>query len=53
MTEVKDSPATVDVLSWFGRTALELIGQGGLGYSLDNLNTPARNEYGEAIKKFL
>ena len=28
MTEVKDSPTTVDVLSWFGRTALELLALG-------------------------
>ena len=42
-----------DVLGWMHRCALELIGQGGLGYSLDNLVTPTRNEYGEALKKYL
>ena len=53
MSEIGDSAATVDILGWFGRTALELIGQGGLGYSLDTLTTPAPNDYGEALKKFL
>jgi len=27
----------IDVLSWMTRTALELVGQSGLGYSFDNL----------------
>lgn len=43
----------MDILNWFGRTALELIGQGGLGYTLDPLDSPAHNEYGDAIKEFL
>ena len=53
MSEIGDSATTVDILGWFGRTALELIGQGGLGYSLDTLTTPTPNDYGEALKKFL
>lgn len=51
--QVGDKPTTVDILGWFGRTALELIGQGGLGYSLDTLDTPAPNPYGDALKEFL
>ncbi|KAI0342141.1 cytochrome P450 [Trametopsis cervina] len=43
----------VDVLNWMGRTALELIGQGGLGYSFDPLVTESRNPYGDAIKMFI
>ncbi|KAJ3488875.1 hypothetical protein NLI96_g2508 [Meripilus lineatus] len=41
----------VDVLNWMGRTALELIGQAGLGCSFDPLIEDVHNEYGEAIKK--
>ena len=35
------------------RTALELIGQGGIGYSFDPLVDSARNKFGEAIKALL
>ena len=43
----------VDMLQWMGRTALELIGQGGLGYSFDRLVTTTSNGFGEALKMFL
>lgn len=43
----------VDILSWMGRTALELVGQGGLGYSFDPLVANTQNSFGEAIKRFL
>ncbi|KAF8807052.1 cytochrome P450 [Phlegmacium glaucopus] len=33
----KDGPQEIEVLSWMTRTALELIGQSGLGYSFDPL----------------
>ena len=36
-----------------GRTALELIGQGGLGYSFDPLIESKSNSYGEAMKDLL
>ncbi|KAJ3512933.1 hypothetical protein NMY22_g15191 [Coprinellus aureogranulatus] len=35
--KVKNGPATIEVLNWMTRTALELIGQSGLGYSFDPL----------------
>ncbi|KAF9806968.1 hypothetical protein IEO21_08435 [Rhodonia placenta] len=47
---VSDGPAEIDFLHWMGRTALELIGQGGLGYSFDKLVEDGDNEYGHAIK---
>ena len=50
MAELKDARPDVDVLSWMGRLALELVGQGGLGYSFDSLVENTRNEFGEAIK---
>ena len=35
------------------RTALELIGQGGLGYSFDPLTENIKNEFGDALKRLL
>ncbi|KAL0565641.1 hypothetical protein V5O48_016380 [Marasmius crinis-equi] len=35
--KVKDGPQEIDMLSWMARTALELVGQAGLGHSFDNL----------------
>ncbi|KAJ7258817.1 cytochrome P450 [Mycena haematopus] len=44
----------VDILHWLSRCALELIGQGGLGYSFDNLGDNSGNDqpvhpYSEAL----
>ncbi|KDR76354.1 hypothetical protein GALMADRAFT_68050 [Galerina marginata CBS 339.88] len=36
--KVKDGPQEIDMVSWMTRTALELIGQSGLGYSFDPLS---------------
>ncbi|CCM06150.1 uncharacterized protein FIBRA_09623 [Fibroporia radiculosa] len=49
-TQVKEGPREVDILNWMGRTALELIGQGGLGYSFDPLTEDVQNQYGNALK---
>ncbi|KAF9812459.1 hypothetical protein IEO21_06177 [Rhodonia placenta] len=51
-TKVEAGKSNIDVLEWTGRAALELIGQGGLGYSFDPLatDTETRNEYGDALK---
>ncbi|KAK1227805.1 hypothetical protein PQX77_009180 [Marasmius sp. AFHP31] len=35
--KVKSGPTEIDMLTWMSRTALELIGQAGLGHSFDNL----------------
>lgn len=48
-----DKATEVDVLQWMGRLALELVGQGGLGYSFDPLVENTRNPYGEALKDYL
>lgn len=50
MTEINGSSGEVDVLTWMGRAALELIGQGGLGYSFDPLTSDVRDSYGLALK---
>ena len=36
-----------------GRTALELVGQGGLGHSFDPLVEDSKDEYTEAVKAFM
>ncbi|KAJ8081555.1 hypothetical protein PM082_007400 [Marasmius tenuissimus] len=44
----------IDVLSWSSRTALELIGQSGLGYSFDPLtNEACAHPYPAALKALL
>ncbi|KAJ2922914.1 hypothetical protein H1R20_g14188, partial [Candolleomyces eurysporus] len=37
LRQVSDGPRNIDMLQWMTRTALELIGQSGLGYSFDPL----------------
>ncbi|RPD74067.1 cytochrome P450 [Lentinus tigrinus ALCF2SS1-7] len=51
---VRDKPAAaeLDVLAWTGRTALELIGQAGLGYSFDPLVADSPDDFGDAINAF-
>jgi hypothetical protein len=42
------------MLRWLSRTALEYIGQGGLGYSFENLDENGRsNVYARVVKDFL
>ncbi|KAJ7479698.1 cytochrome P450 [Mycena latifolia] len=36
-SKVADGPSEVEILRWMMRCAVELMGQGGLGYSFDNL----------------
>ncbi|PCH40534.1 cytochrome P450 [Wolfiporia cocos MD-104 SS10] len=48
--QVADGSREIDVLHWAGRTALEIIGQGGLGYSLDSLTHNSENKYGDTLR---
>lgn len=50
---MKDGPQEIDILHWMGRTALELIGQGGLGTSFDPLVEDVKNPFAEAIKNLV
>ncbi|KAI0355907.1 cytochrome P450 [Trametes cingulata] len=51
---VRTAPAEVDMLNWMGRTALELIGQAGFGYSFDPLKEDVTPDvYAEAIKAYV
>ncbi|KAI0754104.1 cytochrome P450 [Daedaleopsis nitida] len=52
-TRVKDGPQEMDILMWMGRTALELIGQGGLGHSFDPLVEESSDSFAEAVKAFV
>lgn len=43
----------IDVLAWMSRAALELIGQGGIGYSFDPLIEDVSDAYADAAKYFV
>ncbi|RPD69487.1 cytochrome P450 [Lentinus tigrinus ALCF2SS1-7] len=43
-------PVEMDMLAWMGRTALELVGQAGLGYSFDPLVADTPDDFAMAIK---
>ncbi|KAI0826700.1 cytochrome P450 [Trametes gibbosa] len=49
---VKDGPQEIDMLNWMGRTALELIGQGGLGHSFDPLTEDVADDFTDSVKAF-
>ncbi|OBZ67961.1 Docosahexaenoic acid omega-hydroxylase CYP4F3 [Grifola frondosa] len=52
-SKIRSGSEEIDVLNWMGRTALELIGQSGLGYSFDSLVADVPNVHGEAVKSFI
>ncbi|KZT73889.1 cytochrome P450 [Daedalea quercina L-15889] len=52
-SRVGDEPREIDMLGWMGRAALELVGQGGLGYSLDPLVADSTDTYGQALKTLI
>ncbi|ETW83998.1 cytochrome P450 monooxygenase 54 [Heterobasidion irregulare TC 32-1] len=45
--------AEIDMMDWMTRAALEIIGQGGLGYSFDSMDVNAKNVYANATKNLL
>ncbi|KIK05288.1 hypothetical protein K443DRAFT_3951 [Laccaria amethystina LaAM-08-1] len=50
--KVSNGPQEIDVISWMGRTMLEMIGQSGFGYSFDTLAENATpNPYSSALKR--
>ncbi|KAM5543438.1 hypothetical protein V8D89_002689 [Ganoderma adspersum] len=50
---VKHGPKEINMVSWMGQTAVELIGQAGLGYSFDSLAEESSDTYGGALKLFI
>ncbi|KAI0661554.1 cytochrome P450 [Cubamyces menziesii] len=51
-SRVKGGPQELDMITWMGRTALEIVGQAGLGYSFDPLVRDKPDEYAAALKTF-
>lgn len=51
--QVNSGPREIDMVHWFGRTSLELIGQSGLGYSFDNLDEGPPHPCGLALKDLI
>ncbi|KAI0059727.1 cytochrome P450 [Artomyces pyxidatus] len=51
--KVAAGPQEIDMLNWFSRVALEIIAQGGLGYTFNSLDPDAEeSEFGRAIKEY-
>ncbi|OJT08227.1 Cytochrome P450 94A1 [Trametes pubescens] len=51
---VHEAPRDLDMLEWMGRTALEIIGQAGMGHSFDSLTTDdATDPFTRAAKDYL
>ncbi|EIM80362.1 cytochrome P450 [Stereum hirsutum FP-91666 SS1] len=50
--KTSDGPRELDIMEWMGRVALELVGQGGLGYSFNALDENVKNAYAEAARGF-
>ncbi|EIM80363.1 cytochrome P450 [Stereum hirsutum FP-91666 SS1] len=51
-TKISGGSQELDMMEWMSRLALELVGQGGLGYSFNALDENVRNEYAEAVREF-
>ena len=50
MSKVGNGEEMINVMNWLSRAALESIGKGGLGYSLDAFDENKSNAYSDAIK---
>lgn len=51
--QVEHGPCEINMLEWLDRTALELVGQCGLGYSFDCMKEGYANPYSAAVKNLL
>ncbi|OSX63042.1 hypothetical protein POSPLADRAFT_1046379 [Postia placenta MAD-698-R-SB12] len=52
-SRVDNGAQDIDILDWMSRTALELVGQAGLGYSFDPLIRDKADSYAEALKALI
>ncbi|EED79596.1 predicted protein, partial [Postia placenta Mad-698-R] len=52
-SRVDSGAQDIDILDWMARTALELVGQAGLGYSFDPLIRDKADAYAEALKALI
>ncbi|KAI0055532.1 cytochrome P450 [Artomyces pyxidatus] len=51
-----DGPQELDMVDWFGRLALEMIGQGGLGHTFNSFSADVEleaNKFRTAVKEFV
>ena len=53
--QIKDESQEVDMLMWMSRAALEIVGTGGLGTSIDSLmpDPESATDYGKSIKNLM
>ena len=51
--QVKHGEVEINMMDWMSRTALECIGQGGMGYSFNALDVKKTNKYGDAVRSFM
>ncbi|KAF9466558.1 cytochrome P450 [Collybia nuda] len=53
-SQIANGPQEIDMLRWMTRTALELIGQSGLGYSFDSLTDESDSHpYSNSVKQLV
>ena len=52
-TKLANGSQEIDIKEWMTRVALEIIGQGGLGYSFETLDETKSNQYAAAVKMLL
>ena len=53
VNSAKKEGLELDMLSWSGRTTLEVLGQAGLGVSFDPLIEDRPDAFADAVKEFL
>jgi hypothetical protein len=52
--KVQSQPQEIEIFSWLARTALELIGQSGFGYSFDVLGEDSiPHPYGVSARRYV
>ncbi|KAI0059755.1 cytochrome P450 [Artomyces pyxidatus] len=52
--QVTDGPQEIEMMDWFGRAALEMISQSGLGHTFESFKPNAdRNDFKDALKEFM
>ncbi|KAF9235019.1 cytochrome P450 [Melanogaster broomeanus] len=51
--QVQDRPRDINMLDWFSRTAFDIVGQTGLGYSFDSLKEGLVSPYTKAVKNLI
>lgn len=51
--QVEHCPGEINMFEWLNRTTFEMVGQSGLGYSLDSLKEGDANPFSIAVKNLL